>query len=293
MRILLLGKFGQLGWELHRTLAPLGDILALDVPEIDLCKENQLRQLLRQAHPELIVNAAAYTAVDRAESEADLAFAINGRAPEILAEEALSLKAAFIHFSTDYVFDGSKGSPYVETDTPNPLSVYAASKLAGDQAIQNISDVYMIIRTSWLYSLRRESFITKVLEWSRQQSTLRVVSDQIGSPTSARMLAEITVQMLAMGSKNIVGWLKEHRGLYHLAGSGIASRWEWAQAVLRHDPRKEEQVTKEILPALTADFPTPAQRPLYSALNCEQFTSTFGLRLPEWEDTLQLDMETS
>jgi dTDP-4-dehydrorhamnose reductase len=293
MRLLLLGKLGQLGWELNRSLAPLGDILALDIPEIDLTKEEQIRQLLREVRPEVIVNATAYTAVDRAESEADLAFAMNTRAPDIIAEEAHTVKAALIHFSTDYVFDGSKGSPYLETDTPDPLGVYASSKLAGERAIQNTNATYMIIRTSWLYSLRRESFVTKVLEWSRQQTTLRVVSDQVGNPTWARMLAEITAQMLATGGRNIVDWLRERRGLYHLAGSGTASRFEWAQAILRHDPRKEEQVIKEILPALTADFPTTAQRPLYSALNCERFVQTFGLRLPEWEDALQLAMDTA
>lgn len=287
MRILLLGKVGQLGWELHRTLAPLGEVTALDYPEIDLTRAEGIRQLVRDARPEVIVNATAYTAVDRAEGERDIAMAINSDAPGLLAEEAAALGAALIHYSTDYVFDGAKGSDYFETDTPNPVGVYGQSKLVGEQAIQRAGGYALIFRTAWVYSLRRDSFVTKTLQWARQNPSLRVVSDQVSNPTWARMLAEITAQVLAKGS----GWLAERRGLYHLAGSGRASRLEWAQAILSLDPRKEEQVAREILPARTADFPSPAQRPLYSALNCDKFTETFGLRLPEWQDALRLLME--
>lgn len=287
---LLLGPTGQLGWELRRTLAPLGEILALDYPEIDLTKEQSVRQLVRDARPQVIVNATAYTAVDRAESEAELTGAVNAAAPRILAEESLDLGAAFIHYSTDYVFDGTKGSPYVESDTPNPLNVYGQSKLAGEQAVAEIGGAYLILRTSWVYSLRRDSFVTSVLQWARQRPVLRVVSDQIGNPSWARMLAEITAQVLVMGGKDVSGFLRERRGLYHLAGDGFASRYEWAKAILKYDPHPEEQLVQEVQPAPTTEFPTPARRPLYNALNCDHFADIFGLRLPCWEEALWLAM---
>lgn len=292
MRILLLGNTGQLGWELQRTMAPLGEVIALDYPEIDLTHDDSVVQTVRSVRPQLIVNATAYTAVDRAESEPEIAMAVNGRAPGLLAEEALALGAALIHYSTDYVFDGRKGDSYLETDKPNPLGVYGQSKLEGELAVKQIGVGYLILRTSWVYTLRKDSFVTKVLRWARQQRTLRVVSDQIGNPTWARMLAEITAQVIAMGSKDIVGWLGERRGTYHLAGNGNASRMEWAQAILMNDPNREEQVVQEILPALTKEFPTPAHRPLYSALNCERFSDTFNLLLPEWEEALRMAMQT-
>jgi dTDP-4-dehydrorhamnose reductase len=290
MRILLLGNTGQLGWELERTLISLGEVTALDYPTIDLAKPDSLRSVVREARPQVIVNATGYTAVDRAESEMPLAEALNAVAPGILAEEALRLGAALIHYSTDYVFDGEKGIPYVEADTPNPLSAYARSKLAGEQAIQQASNAYLILRTAWMYTLRRESFVTKVLQWAREQRVMRVVEDQVSNPTWARLLAEVTAQVLAMGGKNVVDWLAEHRGLYHLAGDGHTSRYEWAQAILRLDPRREEQVVVQVLPALTVDFPTLARRPLFSALNCGKFTEVFGRCLPPWEAALRLAM---
>lgn len=291
MRILLLGKIGQLGWELQRTLAPLGEVIALDYPEIDLSKGGVASQVVGQVLPQVIINASAYTAVDRAEGESQIAMAINARAPGELAQAAATLGAALIHYSTDYVFDGNKGSPYLESDAPNPLNVYGVSKLAGEQAIQQVSGSFLILRTAWVYSLRRDSFVTKVLQWSREQPSLRVVADQVSNPTWARMLAEITAQLLARAGDHPVEWLGERRGLYHLAGDGYASRLEWTQAVLRLDPRPQQQATREVLPARTAEFPTPAQRPLFSALDCQRFTHVFGLRLPGWEDALRLAME--
>jgi dTDP-4-dehydrorhamnose reductase len=288
MKILLLGKFGQLGWELRRAIAPLGSVTALDYPEIDLVQADKMREMVRAYHPEVIINATAYTAVDKAESEAEIALAINARAPGVMAEEALRLGALLIHYSTDYVFDGEKGSPYLESDPPNPLGVYGQSKLEGERAIQAVGGNALILRTSWVYSLRRDSFVTKVLQWSRQQPALRLVTDQVSNPTWARMLAEITALLLAKGG---VEYLSERRGLYHLAGSGYASRLEWAQAILKLDDKPGEQMAGEIIPALTADFPTPAQRPLFSALNCDLFTRTFGLSLPPWKETLALAME--
>lgn len=290
MNILLLGNTGQLGWELQRTLAPLGQVAALDYPEVNLADAAGLRQIVRRLHPQVIVNATAYTAVDRAESETELAMAVNSRGPGILAEEAAALGAALLHFSTDYVFDGAKGSAYIETDIPNPLNVYGRSKWAGEQAVQQVGGAYLILRTSWVYSLRRDSFVTKVLKWARQQRTLRLVTDQVSNPTWARMLAEVTAQMLAMGGRDVVPWLTERRGLYHLAGDGYASRMEWAQAILRCDPHRDEQVIGDILPGQTDDFPSPACRPLFSALNCDHFFEVFGLRLPPWEIALRLAM---
>jgi dTDP-4-dehydrorhamnose reductase len=291
MRIALLGKNGQLGWELQRTLAPLGEVFAWDCPEIDLLQADQTCELVRETQPDVIVNATAYTAVDKAENEAEIAMTINGLAPGKLAQTAADLGAAFIHYSTDYVFDGKKGSAYLESDAPNPLSVYGRSKLAGEQSIANVDGAYLILRTSWVYSMRRESFVTKVLSWARQKQTLRVVTDQVSNPTWARMLAETTGLLLAKGSPDIHNWVGERKGLYHLAGSGYANRYEWAQAIIRNDPRRAEQIIEALEPALTKEFPTPAERPLYSALNCDRFITTFELCLPPWEKALNLAMK--
>jgi len=288
MRILLLGKNGQLGWELQRTLAPLGEITALDYVELDLQDFDTLRQTVRGLRPELIVNASAYTNVDKAESESEKAYAINGTVPGILAEETARLNAALIHYSTDYAFDGAKGRPYSETDAPNPLNVYGKSKLEGEKAIQAVGLAYLILRTAWVYSLRGNSFVSKVLQWSRQNETLRIVDDQVSNPTWARMLAEVTALVLAKGSDLI----RERQGLYHLAGGGYASRFEWAQEILKLDPNRDQQAVKHLLPAATRDFPTPAQRPLFSALDCSHFENTFGLCLPAWKDSLSMGMES-
>jgi dTDP-4-dehydrorhamnose reductase len=291
MQILLLGKVGQLGWELQRSLAPLGEVTALDYPEINFSDPTALLQSVRHIKPQVIINAAAYTAVDKAESESELALIINGTCPGLLAEEARKSGSAFIHYSTEYVFDGSKGAPYREDDLPNPLNVYGETKLAGERAVQEAGESYLILRTSWVYSTRVGGFVNKVLEWSRQQERLRIVSDQVGNPTWCRMLAETTAQLLAMGRKDPVNWLKEYRGLYHVAGSGSASRLEWAEQILLCDPNRQEQVAKEIRPAFTSEFPSPAVRPLYSPLNCDRFYETFGLRLPPWSRALQMALE--
>jgi dTDP-4-dehydrorhamnose reductase len=291
MRILLLGKYGQLGWELNRTLGPLGEIYALDFPEIDLSRPDSIHSVIREAHPHIVVNATAYTDVDRAEDESEKTMAINGHAPGLMAEITSSIGAALIHYSTDYVFDGTKGAPYSEKDPPNPLNEYGKSKLAGEQAISQVDGAHLIFRTSWVYSLRRENFVTKVLSWSRKQETLRIVSDQISNPTWARMLAEISSHLIALGERDISRWVNERKGIYHLAGTGFASRLEWAEAILRFDPRRDQQIAEKILPARSFDFPTPARRPLFSGLNCDHFSNTFGLRLPPWETSLQLAMQ--
>jgi dTDP-4-dehydrorhamnose reductase len=287
MKLLLLGNTGQLGWELLRTLQPLGVVSSLDYPEVNLADSASIRTIVQECHPDVIVNATAYTAVDKAESEPELAEAINGTGPGLLAEEARKLNAVLIHYSTDYVFDGTKGALYREIDLPNPVNVYGKSKLAGEQAIQSVGGNYLIFRTAWVYSLRRESFVSKVLGWSRKNEILRVVDDQVSNPTWARMLAEVTAQVLTRGD----GYLRERTGLYHLAGGGHASRYAWAQEILRLDPKKQEQKMRQLLPARTTDFPTPAQRPLFSALDCEKFAATFGLCLLDWKTALSLAIQ--
>ena len=292
LRILLLGNTGQLGWELQRTLLPLGELNACDYPTLDLADTRATRQLIRNCHPDVLVNATAYTAVDRAETETELAQSINCTAPAVMAEEALHAGCAFIHFSTDYVFDGLKGSPYLETDLPHPLSVYGSSKLAGEQAVQQVGGAFIILRTSWVYSLRRDSFVSKVLGWARTQPTLKLVTDQISGPTWARALAEVTSQLVLLGRDDPSGYFTGHQGVYHLAGSGYCSRFEWGQQVLQMDPHKEQQVVHQLLPGITSEFPTPARRPLFSALNCDRFYQTFHLQLPDWKLALQLAMES-
>jgi dTDP-4-dehydrorhamnose reductase len=289
--VLFGGKLGQLGWELRRTLAPLGEVAAVDRDDLDLRDAPALTAFLREQAPQLIVNASAYTAVDRAETEQDLAFAINEQAPRVMAESARVLGAGLIHYSTDYVFDGTLGRPYVEDDTPNPLSVYGRSKLAGEQAIQTVGCAHLIFRTAWVYSTRGDSFITKTLQWARQKTELRVVDDQVSNPTWARMLAEATSVLLARGVGDVPAYVSEKSGLYHLAGWGFASRYEWAQHILANDPKRTEQLVQTLRPARTDEFPAPAERPLFSALDCSHFERTFGLRLPPWQEALQLCME--
>jgi dTDP-4-dehydrorhamnose reductase len=264
---------------------------AYDYPEIDLARSADVRDLVRASKPDVIVNAAAYTAVDRAEEEREAAWAINGQAPGELAKAAQLAGAALIHYSTDYVFDGTKGEPYAETDQPNPCNAYGESKLAGERAIQAVDGAYLILRTSWVYSLRQNSFVTKVLSWARQHETLRIVDDQISNPTWCRMLAEVSGQVLAQASAGLPGWISERQGVYHLGARDWASRFDWAAAILSHDPKPEEQVFKQILPAKTEEFPTPAIRPTNSSLNCERFMAAFGLHLPSWQDSLRLAME--
>lgn len=291
MKILLFGKTGQLGWELQRTLAPLGTIYAYGLDEFDLTDLKELRRLIYEVKPEMIVNAAAYTAVDRAEKEQEIARTVNVDAPFVMAEEARALHAAFVHYSTDYVFDGEKKSAYTEQDATNPLNVYGKTKLDGEQAIGQVGGAHVILRTSWVYSLRGDGFVSKVLKWARSQETLKIVSDQVGSPTWARVLAETTALMLARSIPNHFDYFSERSGVYHLGGLGTVSRLDFAQEILRIDPRKVEQICKRLEPALTADFPTPARRPLETPLDCSRFERVFKLILPAWEDALGMAMD--
>ena len=290
MRIVLFGKNGQLGWEFERSLPVLGQVFALDREQLDLCDLHKVQLTLRELRPDLIVNASAYTDVDRAENEPELAMKINALAPGAMAEMARKLGAALIHYSTDYVFDGTQSVPYSENDPTHPLNEYGKSKLIGEEHIKQACDAYLILRTSWVYSLRGNSFVNKVLGWARKNSTLRIVDDQVGNPSWARMLAQITSLLLAQRQGNLYERLREQCGIYHLAGSGYTSRYEWAKQILALDPRRAEQTVRVVEPGRSDEFPTSAARPLFSALDCTRFEKTFGLGLPPWHSTLELAM---
>ena len=263
MKILLFGKYGQLGWDLHRSLQGLGQVLAYDYPEIDFTVPSSLRRLVEDTRPQIVINAVAYTEVDKAESEAERAKLIKAVAPAILAEICQGLGAAFIHYSTDYVFDGQKGTPYTEEDAPHPLNVYGQTKLEGERAVLQLGGNNLIFRTAWVYSMRRDSFISKVLSWAHSQHEMRIVEDQVSNPTWARALAEITAQLLAKAGPDLLLWLSERRGLYNLAGGGFTSRLEWAKAILQNDPDQTHQVVQRVLPARSVEFPTAAARPFF------------------------------
>jgi dTDP-4-dehydrorhamnose reductase len=290
LKILLFGKYGQLGWELERSLQPLGSVLAYDFPQIDFLNELSFHELIPDISPDIVINATAYTDVDGAESDQDNADQLNNKAPALLAEQANKQGAVLIHYSTDYVFDGAKGSAYIESDTPSPLSVYGRTKLAGERAIQDVGGRFYIFRTSWLYSLRRPSFVGKVLSWARKSKTLRIVSDQISSPTWSRMLAEITTLWLVGQIQSGSIKSEDLSGLYHLSAAGAVSRFEWAKAILALDPNPEEQIAEQVLPASSLDFDTAAVRPGFSALDCSLFQEKFELSLPDWYSSLKLAM---
>jgi len=289
-KILQIGTNGQVGWELLRTCAPLGEVIALDYPGVDLSDPAGLRRLVAEVKPKVIINAAAYTNVDKAENEPEKARAINALGPAVLAEEAKKIDAVLVHYSTDYVFDGTKGSPYVEADPTNPLNVYGQTKLEGEQAIAASGCANLVLRTSWVYSMRAGGFVTKVMQWARTQEVMRVVDDQISSPTSARMLAEVTALILAQGRRDVFGYLKENGGLYHCAGAGSCSRYEWAKAILELDLRKEEHVVKQLLPAKSSEFCVPAKRPMVNVLDGHKMLD-LDIHLDIWQNSLAATLE--
>jgi dTDP-4-dehydrorhamnose reductase len=288
LKILLLGNTGQLGWELNRTLLTLGELIALDYPQIDMANLDNIRSVVRDTKPNLIVNATAYTNVDQAEIEPDVAYAINGVGPGTLAKEAKKRDSFLIHYSTDYVFDGAKGDLYHEEDHPNPINKYGDTKFAGELAVQKVGGAFLIFRTSWVYSLRRPCFVTKVLQWAHNKETLRIVDDQISTPTWSRTLAEATGQIIAQGKDDPLNYLREKSGLYHLSNSGFCSRYEWAKFIIGHAPQKENFRVKEILKAKSDEFPSPAKRPRKSAMSCMKFEQSFGIKMPLWELGLKL-----
>ena len=287
-RILLIGKIGQVGWELRRTLAPMGPIVCVDYPEIDLTAEDSIRRWVRDSHPDIVINAAAYTAVDKAESEPDKAMKINGIAPGILAEEAKKLGALMVHYSTDYVFDGTKTEPYVETDAPNPLGAYGRTKLAGDEAVRAVGGAHLIFRLCWVYGARGQNFMLTMMRLAREREKLRVVSDQVGCPTWSRMIAETTA--LALKRALAVGDVGAFTGTYHLASSGVTSWHGFADAIVALMPAEGRKCTR-VEAISSAEYPTPTKRPAYSVLACDKLERTFGLRLPHWEESLKQVLE--
>ncbi len=278
-QILLIGNDGQVGFELQRTLAPLGQITATCFPAIDFSNPDSIVRVVRETQPHLIVNAAAYTAVDKAETESELCRKLNAVAPAILAEEAKRLGAGLIHYSTDFVFDGTQQTPYIESDQPHPLSVYGATKLEGDLAIRDAGIPYLIFRLAWVYGMRGKNFLLTMQRLAGEGKTLRVVNDQIGCPTWCRTIAEATTTALKKvrasdGSFN----LGDVSGLYHCVCAGQTSWHGFARAFT--------PANIPVLPITTADYPTPAKRPPYSVMGCSKFARTFDCTMPHWEKAL-------
>jgi dTDP-4-dehydrorhamnose reductase len=285
MKILLLGKSGQVGWELQRSLAPLGELVATDFDSQDLCGDftdlNGLAQTVQTVAPDVIVNAAAHTAVDKAESEPNLARTINALAPGVLAREANRLNALLVHYSTDYVFDGNGNKPWVETDATAPLNVYGATKLEGEQLIQQSGCQHLIFRTSWVYGARGGNFAKTMLKLAQERDSLKVINDQIGAPTGSDLLADITSHAILKTLQN-----REITGLYHLVAGGETSWYGYAHFVLDFARRAgiSLKVTPENIQAVpTSAFPTPAKRPHNSRLNTVKLQTAFSIHLPTWQ----------
>ena len=283
MKILLFGKSGQVGWELQRSLSPLGELIALDANSETLCGDftnlDGLVETVRKVAPDIIVNAAAHTAVDRAESEAELARTINAKAPGILAEEAKRQNAWLVHYSTDYVFDGSGDQPWTESDPTGPLNVYGATKLEGEQLIAQSACRHFIFRTSWVYGARGGNFAKTMLRLARERESLKVIADQVGSPTGADLLADVTAHAIRVARHNA-----DISGLYHLVAGGEVSWHGYASFVLAYARRKAIALkVSAIEPVPTSEFPTPAMRPHNSRLNTEKLQAAFDLHLPHWQ----------
>lgn len=301
-KILLTGKTGQIGGELLVSLPRVGEVVALDREQLNLANPEDIRQVIRKVRPNLIVNAAAYTAVDQAEKEGALAHAINGDALALMAEEAKNIHASLVHYSTDYVFDGLKISPYEETDPPNPLSVYGKTKLAGEQAVRDSGIPHLIFRTAWVYSTSGRNFLLAILRLASQREELKVVHDQVGAPTWSREIATTTCRILA--SFDLRGDLSRSlldvSGTYHMTASGSASRYDFAEAILHYASKASANtpwlaaatngrplIARGITPIATAEYPTLAHRPAYSVLSNSLLTKTFGIQLPHWRRQLR------
>ena len=291
MRILITGPSGQVGSELVRALAAIGDVVAVDRATMDLSDPASIRKTIRAIHPDLVVNAAGYTNVDRAQCEPELAQAVNGTAPGILASEAAALGAAIVHYSTDYVFDGETTTPYTPDDEPNPINVYGTTKLAGENAITACECASLILRTSWVYSKGGSNFLSSILTRSTSADDLRVVDDQFGSPTFSRTVADATTQIIAAAlRRDGSGWsFSGLDGVYHVACDGVTSRYEFARRAFDLDGPSSQPTLIQV-PA--NESPTVALRPQYSALCCDQTTKTFGIELPHWETALRAALQS-
>ncbi|MDU0809982.1 MAG: dTDP-4-dehydrorhamnose reductase [Burkholderia sp.] len=287
LTILITGVNGQIGFELSQTLRGLGNIIPINRSVLDLSDLNRARKVVRELRPSIIVNSAAYTAVDKAETDVQNAYRLNADVPRILAEEAVSLKAALIHYSTDYVFDGMKKDLYVETDQTNPKNIYGLTKLEGENAIIESGCSYIIFRTSWVYGLRRRNFLSRILKLGSNMSELYVVLNQKGIPTWARTIAAATSKIIeqAIDSEDIIDWWSKFSGIYHLTSSGSTSWHGFAEAIF--DFITENHVLK-IVPILISDYPAQAFRPENSCLAIDKLVNTFNLQMPYWKDSLQL-----
>jgi len=293
-RILLTGRGGQVGEALTRTLAPLGEVVAPGREELDLCDAGSIRKAMREVRPRWVVNTAAHTAVDKAESEPELAFAINATAPEILAEEAKSIGAVLVHYSTDYVFDGAKRSPYVEHDPTGPLNVYGKSKLAGEMALRASGAAHLIFRTSWVYGATGKNFVRSILRLAREREHLKIVADQHGSPTWSFELARMTA--------DVIGQIEQRAddahcslseatvpvsGVYHVSGAGETTWFGFAEQVIAEMRKLGPDSKLATVEAIsTAEYPTPAKRPLNSRLDCSKLEKVFRCQMPDWGDSL-------
>ncbi|MFP3494584.1 dTDP-4-dehydrorhamnose reductase [Pseudomonas sp. SIMBA_059] len=282
LKILITGQHGQVSQELQQRLPGLGELIVLGRDQLDLANVEQIRQQVRAQSPSLIINAAAHTAVDQAESEPDAAFAINATAPGILAEEAKALGIPLIHYSTDYVFDGGKPAPYTENDTPNPLGVYGQSKLAGEQAIAAVGGEYLVLRTSWVYSSHGKNFLLTMQRLLQEKPHMRIVADQIGAPTWAGSIAESTRALIERWLAGEAGeW-----GVYHLTAQGETSWFGFAQAIGEH-LRAQGKPCAELEAIPSSAYPTPAQRPLNSRLDCSRLQQQWQVSQPRWQDALR------
>ena len=282
MKVLINGRNGQVSHELQRRLGAIGELIVLGRDQLDLAQPDQIRRQVQNVRPDLIINAAAHTAVDLAESEPQAAFAINAIAPGILAEEALALDIPLIHYSTDYVFDGLKAEPYNEDDRPNPLGVYGKSKLAGEQAIRDVQGKYLILRTSWVYSTHGRNFLLTMQRLLQEKPELRVVADQIGAPTWAGTIANSTLALIEHWQANeVANW-----GTYHLTAKGETSWFGFAQAI-GEALRQQGKPCAALLPIPSSDYPTPAARPLNSRLDCSRLQRDWGVSQPDWQTALR------
>ncbi len=281
-RILLTGGNGQVGRAL-RQLLPAENVVVADRSTLDLANPDSIRNTVRDCRPTLIINAAAYTAVDRAETEAELAMAVNGVAPGVLAEEAKRLNATLVHYSTDYVFDGSKSAAYNEDDIPNPLNVYGKTKLAGEQAIQAVGAAHYILRTSWVYSADGANFMNTMLRLGRERPELRIVNDQTGAPTWATAIADMTTKILAYAAAHRDD---PRHGLYHCTATGAVTWFGFAQAIFAEAAKTLDYKVPRLIPITTAEYPLPARRPANSRLNTSRLTANFGITPASWQDML-------
>lgn len=278
-----------MGYELVRELATLGSVVSPNRSELDLAQPDSIRAFIQRIRPTLIVNAGAYTAVDRAEADRDMCFAVNAQAPGVLAEESVRLGAALIHYSTDYVFDGENTAPYIETDTPAPLNVYGESKLAGERSIAQVGGAWLVLRTSWIYGLRGRNFLRTIIHLARDREELQVVDDQIGAPTWSRSVAAATAQLVSgLGVREVVtDRLRDLSGIYHLSAGGATSWLGFAQAILAHRPQRRAM---RLRPIPTDEYPAAALRPRWSVLSNTRVNERFGIFLGSWESQLALAM---